>query len=63
MIQVYRGDGRYNIMANCIGARGIESEEADEDFSSARPPGPDQPMGQARRDCVTRVSLASERAG
>ena len=59
-----RERGKYNITANCIGAGGIESEEADGGL--AFPPGPRDPInrwGKPEEIAFLAVSLASEEAG
>jgi NAD(P)-dependent dehydrogenase (short-subunit alcohol dehydrogenase family) len=61
---IAREYGKYNITANCIGAGGIESEEAEGGLSF--PPGPRDPVNRWGKPeeiaCLT-VSLASEAAG
>jgi 3-oxoacyl-[acyl-carrier protein] reductase len=61
---IAREYGKYNITANCIGAGGIESEEAEGGFSFA--PGPRDPInrwGKPEEIAFLAVSLASEEAG
>jgi 3-oxoacyl-[acyl-carrier protein] reductase len=61
---IAREYGKYNITANCIGAGGIESEEADGGLSF--PPGPRDPInrwGKPEEIALLAVSLASEEAG
>ena len=56
--------GQHNITANCIGAGGIESEEADGGFAYS--PGPRDPInrwGKPEEIAFLAVSLASEEAG
>jgi NAD(P)-dependent dehydrogenase (short-subunit alcohol dehydrogenase family) len=56
--------GQHNITANCIGAGGIESEEAEGGLSF--PPGPRDPLnrwGTPEEMAFLAVSLASEEAG
>jgi NAD(P)-dependent dehydrogenase (short-subunit alcohol dehydrogenase family) len=56
--------GKYNITANCIGAGGIESEEAEGGFAFA--PGPRDPLtrwGKPEELAFLAVSLASDQAG
>jgi NAD(P)-dependent dehydrogenase (short-subunit alcohol dehydrogenase family) len=56
--------GQYNMTANCIGAGGIETEEADEGLSF--PPGPRDPIarwGKPEEMAFLAVSLASEEVG
>jgi len=58
-----QGYGKSNIKANCIGAGGIESEEADGGFSC--PPGPRGSInrwGKPEEMAFLAVSLASEEA-
>src|SRR5262245_2252644 len=61
---IAREYGKYNITANCIGAGGIESEEAEGGFAFA--PGPRDPInrwGKPEEIAFLAVSLASEEAG
>jgi 3-oxoacyl-[acyl-carrier protein] reductase len=61
---IAREYGRYNITANCIGAGGVESEEAEGGLSFA--PGPRDPLqrwGKPEEIAFLAVSLASEQAG
>ncbi len=61
---IAREYGKYNITANCIGAGGIESEEAEGGLSYA--PGPRDPLnrwGTPEEIAFLAVSLASEEAG
>jgi 3-oxoacyl-[acyl-carrier protein] reductase len=61
---IAREYGRYNITANCIGAGGIESEEAEGGLSFA--PGPRDPInrwGKPEEIAFLAVALASEEAG
>jgi 3-oxoacyl-[acyl-carrier protein] reductase len=61
---IAREYGKYNITANCIGAGGIESEEAEGGLSF--PPGPRDPIkrwGKPEEIAFLAVSLASENAG
>ena len=61
---IAREYGRYNITANCIGAGGIESEEAEGGLSYA--PGPRDPInrwGKPEEIAFLAVALASEEAG
>ena len=61
---IAREYGKYNITANCIGAGGIETEEADGGLSF--PPGPRDPLtrwGKPEEIAFLAVSLASEAAG
>jgi NAD(P)-dependent dehydrogenase (short-subunit alcohol dehydrogenase family) len=61
---ISREYGKYNITANCIGAGGIESEEAEAGLSF--PPGPRDPItrwGKPEELAFLAVSLASEEAG
>ena len=61
---IAREYGRYNITANCIGAGGIESEEAE--AGPSFPPGPRDPItrwGKPEELAFLAVSLASEEAG
>jgi 3-oxoacyl-[acyl-carrier protein] reductase len=61
---IAREYGKYNITANCIGAGGIEGEEADGGLSV--PPGPRDPLsrwGTPEEIAFLAVSLASEAAG
>jgi len=61
---IAREYGKYNITANCIGAGGIESEEAEGGLSFA--PGPRNPLnrwGKPEEIAFLAVSLASEGAG
>jgi len=56
--------GKYNITANCIGAGGIESEEAEGGLSF--PPGTRDPLtrwGKPEEIAFLAVALASEAAG
>jgi 3-oxoacyl-[acyl-carrier protein] reductase len=60
---IAREYGKYNITANCIGAGGIESEEAEGGL--AFPPGPRDPLqrwGKPEEMAFLAVSLASENA-
>jgi NAD(P)-dependent dehydrogenase (short-subunit alcohol dehydrogenase family) len=60
---IAREYGKYNITANCIGAGGIEGEEADGGL--AFPPGPRDPLsrwGRPEEIAFLAVSLASEAA-
>jgi 3-oxoacyl-[acyl-carrier protein] reductase len=61
---IAREYGKYNITANCIGAGGIESEEAEGGLSF--PPGPRDPItrwGKPEEMAFLAVSLASDQAG
>ena len=61
---IAREYGKYNITANCIGAGGIETEEAEGGLSL--PPGPRDPLnrwGNPEEMAFLAVSLASEEAG
>jgi 3-oxoacyl-[acyl-carrier protein] reductase len=61
---IAREYGRYNITANCIGAGGIETEEAEGGLSF--PPGDREPLrrwGTPEEIAFLAVSLASEGAG
>jgi enoyl-[acyl-carrier-protein] reductase (NADH) len=61
---VAREYGKHNITANCIGAGGIESEEAEGGLSF--PPGTRDPInrwGKPEEIAFLAVSLASEEAG
>jgi 3-oxoacyl-[acyl-carrier protein] reductase len=61
---IAREYGKYNITANCIGAGGIESEEAEGGLSYA--PGPRDPInrwGKPEEIAFLAVALASEEAG
>ena len=61
---IAREYGKYNITANCIGAGGIEGEEAEGGLSF--PPGPRDPInrwGRPEEIAFLAVSLASEHAG
>jgi 3-oxoacyl-[acyl-carrier protein] reductase len=61
---IAREYGRYNITANCLGAGGIEGEEADGEFSQT--PGPRDPInrwGKPEEIAFLAVALASEAAG
>jgi 3-oxoacyl-[acyl-carrier protein] reductase len=61
---IAREYGKFNITANCIGAGGIESEEAEGGL--AFPPGPRDPInrwGRPEELAFLAVSLASEEAG
>jgi 3-oxoacyl-[acyl-carrier protein] reductase len=61
---IAREYGQYNITANCIGAGGIESEEAEGGFAYS--PGPRDPIsrwGKSEEIAFLAVSLASEEAG
>jgi 3-oxoacyl-[acyl-carrier protein] reductase len=61
---IAREYGKYNITANCIGAGGVESEEADGELSF--PPGPRDPItrrGKPEEIAFLAVSLASEEGG
>jgi 3-oxoacyl-[acyl-carrier protein] reductase len=61
---IAREYGKYNITANCIGAGGIETEEADGGLSFA--PGARDPItrwGKPEEIAFLAVSLASEAAG
>jgi NAD(P)-dependent dehydrogenase (short-subunit alcohol dehydrogenase family) len=61
---IAREYGKYNITANCIGAGGIETEEAEGGLSFA--PGPRDPInrwGKPEEITFLAVSLASEEAG
>jgi NAD(P)-dependent dehydrogenase (short-subunit alcohol dehydrogenase family) len=61
---IAREYGSYNITANCIGAGGIENEEAEGGLSF--PPGPRDPLrrwGKAEEIAFLAVSLASDAAG
>jgi 3-oxoacyl-[acyl-carrier protein] reductase len=61
---IAREYGKYNITANCIGAGGIEREEAEGGLSF--PPGPRDPItrwGTPEEIAFLAVSLASEEAG
>ena len=61
---IAREYGKHNITANCIGAGGIEREEADGGLSL--PPGPRDPLnrwGKPEEIAFLAVSLASEEAG
>jgi 3-oxoacyl-[acyl-carrier protein] reductase len=61
---IAREYGKYNITANCIGAGGVESEEADGGLSF--PPGPRDPItrwGKPEEIAFLAVSLASEEGG
>jgi 3-oxoacyl-[acyl-carrier protein] reductase len=61
---IAREYGKYNITANCIGAGGIESEEAEGGLSYA--PGPRDPItrwGKPEEIAFLAVSLASDQAG
>jgi 3-oxoacyl-[acyl-carrier protein] reductase len=61
---IAREYGKYNITANCIGAGGIESEEAEGGLSFA--PGPRDPIsrwGKPEEIAFLAVSLASEETG
>jgi NAD(P)-dependent dehydrogenase (short-subunit alcohol dehydrogenase family) len=61
---IAREYGKYNITANCIGAGGIESEEAEGGFSYV--PSPRDPInrwGKPEEIAFLAVSLASEEAG
>ncbi len=61
---IAREYGKYNITANCIGAGGIETEEAEGGLSI--PPGPRDPLtrwGKPEEIAFLAVSLASEEAG
>jgi 3-oxoacyl-[acyl-carrier protein] reductase len=61
---IAREYGKYNITANCVGAGGIESEEAEGGLSF--PPGPRDPInrwGKPEEIAFLAISLASEDAG
>jgi 3-oxoacyl-[acyl-carrier protein] reductase len=61
---IAREYGKYNITANCIGAGGIETEEAEGRL--VFPPGPRDPLnrwGKPEEIAFLAVSLASEDAG
>jgi 3-oxoacyl-[acyl-carrier protein] reductase len=61
---IAREYGKYNITANCIGAGGIETEEAEGGLPL--PPGPRDPLtrwGKPEEVAFLAVSLASEEAG
>jgi 3-oxoacyl-[acyl-carrier protein] reductase len=61
---IAREYGKYNITANCIGAGGIETEEAEGGLPFA--PGPRDPLnrwGKPEEVAFLAVSLASEEAG
>jgi 3-oxoacyl-[acyl-carrier protein] reductase len=61
---IAREYGQYNITANCIGAGGIESEEAEGGLAYS--PGPRDPIsrwGKPEEIAFLAVSLASEEAG
>jgi 3-oxoacyl-[acyl-carrier protein] reductase len=61
---IAREYGKYNITANCIGAGGVEGEEAEGGF--AHPPGPRDPLdrwGKPEEVAFLAVALASDEAG
>jgi 3-oxoacyl-[acyl-carrier protein] reductase len=61
---IAREYGKYNITANCIGAGGVDSEEADGGLAYA--PGPRDPItrwGKPEEIAFLAVALASEEAG
>jgi 3-oxoacyl-[acyl-carrier protein] reductase len=61
---IAREYGKYNITANCIGAGGIETEEAEGGLSYS--PGPRDPLnrwGKPEEIAFLAISLASDQAG